>query len=151
MPTAPVRPLISDKRGTRPHVDPWVPIAVVVALALIVLLRPVLEPGPYVGRVTVVNNSAYAFDVNVAGAKADDWMLLGTAAERGSTGVNDVFDQGATWKFQFSTQGRVVGEIQQKRADLERTGWRVVIPDQFADALRAGGVVPTAPVRVPSS
>jgi hypothetical protein len=151
MPTASVRPLISDKRRrTRPNIDVWVPIAVVAALVAIVLLRPVLEPGPFIGRVTVVNNSAYAYDVDVAGAKGGDWMLLGTAAERGSTDVADVFDQGTTWKFRFSTQGRVVGEIDQNRADLERAGWRVVIPDRFADLLRGGGVVPTAPVRVPS-
>jgi hypothetical protein len=148
MPTASVKPFVSDKRRrTRPHIDAWLPIAVVAALAVIVLLRPVLEPGPFVPRVTVVNNSAYAFDVDVAGATGG-WMLLGTAAERGRNGIEDVFDQGSTWTFRFSTQGRVVGEVEQNRADLERAGWQVVIPDRFADQLRTEGVVPTAPVRV---
>jgi hypothetical protein len=148
MPTARVRPSISDeRRRTRPHIDAWVPIAVLAALAAIVLLRPVLEPGPYVTRVAVVNNSAYAYDIDVAGAKADGWMLIGTAAEQGNTDFADVFDQGDSWTFRFSTQGRIVGEIERNRADLERAGWRVVIPGQFADALRTEGVVPTAPTR----
>ena len=55
-----------------------------------------------------------------------------------------MYDQGSTWTFRFSSQGRVVGDLVSTRADLERGGWRVVIPDTFAESLRADGVVPTA-------
>jgi hypothetical protein len=73
-------------------------------------------------------------------------MLLGTVADRGSTEVADVFDQGRTWTFRFVTQGQVVGEMEMSRADLQRAGWRVEVPAKFADTLRSDGVVPTAPV-----
>jgi hypothetical protein len=147
MPTAYVKPEISDNgRRTRRRVDPWIPIGVLAALLAIVLIRPMVEPGPFIGRVTVVNNSEYAFDVDVSGAKADDWMALGAAAERHSTGVAEVFDQGGTWTFRFTTQGVVAGQVEVSRADLSAAGWQIVIPDRFAAALRADGVVPTSPI-----
>ena len=148
MPSASVKPFALDKpRRTRPRVDAWIPIAVIVAVVAIALFRPALEPGPFVSRVTFVNGSEYAFDVDVTGAKADGWMLLGAAAERGETHVADVFDQGGTWNFRFTTQGRVAGEVALSKADLQRGGWRVSIPAAFADTLRADGVVPTTPIR----
>ena len=147
MPTASVQPFISDReRRTRPRIDAWIPIAIVLALIAIVLARPVLEPGPFVSRVTVANSSEYAFDVDIAGADASGWTLLGTIAERGDTSVADVFDQGSTWTFRFVTQGVVAGELTVSRAELERNGWRLVVPDGFAAALRAKEVVPTTPI-----
>ena len=148
MPSASVKPVAPDRqRRTRPRVDAWIPIAVLLAVVAIAVFRPALEPGPFISRVTFVNSSEYAFDVDVAGAKADGWMLLGTAADRTSTGIAEVFDQGRTWTFRFTTQGQVAGQIEVSKADLERAGWRVVVPPGFADALRAEGVVPTASVR----
>ncbi len=147
MPKANVKPYISDNdRRTRRLVDPWIPIGVIAALLAIVLFRPLVEPGPFIGRVTVVNNSEYAFDVDVSGAKADEWMQLATAAERQSTGVAEVFDQGRTWTFRFSTQGIVAGQVVVSRAELKAAGWQLIIPDRFADQLRADDVVPTTPI-----
>jgi hypothetical protein len=128
-------------------VDAWIPIAVLVAVVAIAVFRPALEPGPFVSHVTFVNSSEYAFDVDVTGAHADGWMLLGTATDRSSSVVDEVFDQGRTWTFRFTTQGRVAGEITVSKADLERAGWRVTVPPGFAAALRAEGVVPTASPR----
>jgi hypothetical protein len=147
MPAAPVKPFTSDKEHrTRPRVDAWIPIAIVAALMAIALARPVLEPGPFVTRLTVVNSSEYAFDVDVAGADAHEWTLLGTVAERGDTTVADVYDQGSTWTFRFVTQGVLAGQVEVSRAALERSGWRLVVPDRFAAALRAKAVVPTTPI-----
>ena len=147
MPSASVKPFAPDKqRRTRTRIDAWIPIAVIAAVLVIVVFRPALEPGPFVSRVSFANSSEYAFDVDVTGAKTDGWMLLGTVADRGDTEVADVFDQGRTWTFRFMTQGLVVGEIEMRRADLERAGWRVEVPPRFADTLRADGVVPTAPI-----
>jgi hypothetical protein len=147
MPPASVKPFAPDKqRRARPRVDAWIPIAVLAAVVAIALFRPALEPGPFIARVTFVNSTEYAFDVDVAGAKADGWMLLGTAADQASTAVADVFDQGGTWTFRFTTQGRVAGEIKLRKPDLERSDWKVVIPPRYADALRAEGIVPTTPI-----
>jgi hypothetical protein len=145
MPTASVKPYLSDDRThARFRVDVWLPIAVIVALIVVAVLAPRLEPGPFIGRVTVVNHSDYAFDVDVAGAKADEWMALGTANDRSSTSVASVFDQGSTWTFRFSVQGRAVGQIVESRADLERAGWQVVVPDRFVAQLRSAGIAATA-------
>jgi hypothetical protein len=145
MPTASVRPHLSDGRErTRARINAWVPIAVIASLIAIALLAPSIQPGPFVSRVTVVNNSAYAFDVDVAGAKADDWMLLEIATANASTSVGTVFDQGSTWTFRFTVQGRVLGTVVESRADLANAGWRVSVPAQYADVLRRDGVVPTA-------
>lgn len=147
MPTANVKPYISDNdRRTRRLVDPWIPIGVIAALLAIVLFRPLVEPGPFIGRVTVVNNSAYAFDVDVSGAKADEWMLLGTVGEKASTDVAEVFDQGRTWTFRLRTQGLVAGQVEVSRDALKSAGWRLIVPDRFADKLRADEVVPTTPI-----
>lgn len=146
MPSASVKPFAPDRqRRTRPRVDAWIPIAVLAAVLAIVSLRPVLEPGPFVPRVSFVNSSEYAFDVDVTGGKAGGWMLLGTVADNGKTDVAEVFDQGRTWTFRFVTPGQVAGEVEASRAELERAGWRVEVPARFADALRSDGVVPTAP------
>ena len=148
MPSASVKPFAPDRqRRARPRVDAWIPIAVVVAVVAIAVFRPALEPGPFISHVTFVNSSEYAFDVDVTGGKSDGWMLLGTAADRASSNVDEVFDQGRTWTFRFTTQGQVAGEITVSKAELERAGWRVVVPSGFADALRADGVVPTASAR----
>jgi hypothetical protein len=147
MPAAHVKPDIADNgRRTRRRVDPWIPLGVLAALLAIVLFRPLVEPGPFVGRVTVVNKSEYAFDVDVAGAKADDWMSLGTVGEKQSTDVAEVFDQGGTWTFRFRTQGLLAGQVAMSRADLKAAGWQLVVPDRFAEKLRADDVVPTTPL-----
>lgn len=145
MPSASVKPFAPDRqRRTRPRVDAWIPIAVLAAVLAIVLFRPALEPGPFVAHVSFVNRSEYAFDVDVTGAKTDGWMLLGSVADRTTTEVADVFDQGRTWTFRFVTQGQVVGEVEVSRAELARARWRIEVPARFADALRADGVGPTA-------
>jgi hypothetical protein len=148
MPASTVRPYISDNdRRTRPRVDLWIPLAIFAALGAILLVAPTLQPGPFISRVTVVNHSEYAYDVAVSGGSNDGWMLLGTASERADSEVVDVYDQGSTWTFRFTTQGQVAGQISVRRADLERAGWKVVVPARFADALRAQEVLPTAPTK----
>jgi hypothetical protein len=145
MPTASVKPYLSDRHTrARFRYDVWLPIAVLVALIVVAALAPRLKPGPFIASVTVVNHSEYVFDVDVAGAKADGWMPLGAAPAGASTSISAVFDQGSTWTFRFSVEGRMVGEIVALRADLARAGWQVVIPARFTTELRVAGVAPTA-------
>jgi hypothetical protein len=145
MPTASVKPYISDDR-TRMRVRPevWLAAAVLAALIVVAVLAPRLQPGPFVHRVTVVNHSEYAFDVDVSGAHAGDWMPLGTVADHGSVAIASVFDQGSTWTFRFSVQGRELGEIVESRADLASDRWEVVVPDRFIAQLHDQSVAPTA-------
>jgi hypothetical protein len=145
MPTASVKPYISDDR-TRAHVRPevWLAAAVLAALIVVAVLAPRLQPGPFVHRVTLVNHSEYAFDVDVAGGHAGDWMPLGTVAERESVAIASVFDQGSRWTFRFSVQGRDVGEIVESRADLASNRWQVDIPERFIAELHDQRIAPTA-------
>jgi hypothetical protein len=145
MPTASVKPYISDDR-TRVRVRPevWLSVAVLASLILVAVLAPRLQPGPFVQRVTVVNHSEYAFDVDVSSANAGNWMPIGTAADHASTAIGLVFDQGSTWTFRFAVQGRNLGQIVESRAQLASAGWQVVVPDRFAAQLQSRGVPPTA-------
>ena len=144
MPTASVKPYISDDR-TRSRVRPevWLAAAVVAALIVVAVLAPRLQPGPFVPRVTLVNHSEYAFDVDVAGGHAGDWMPLGTVPH-GSVGIASVFDQGSRWTFRFSVQGRELGQIVESRADLANNRWQVEIPERFIAQLHNQRVPPTA-------
>jgi len=144
MPTAYVNPSISDERSrTRVRVDPWIPVVAVIALVVIALFASKLAPGPFVSRVTFVNQSEYSIDVEVAGANGHGWTLLGTAKDHASSAVAAVFDEGSRWTFRFQTQGRVIGTTTLGRGDLERNGWQVTVPDGFIAQLRNAGVVPT--------
>src|SRR4051794_22130725 len=82
MPSASVKPHVSDdRRRTRLRVDPRIAVAALVALIAIALLAPSIQPGPFVRRVTIVNHSEYAVDVDVSGAQPSGWMALATAAD----------------------------------------------------------------------
>ena len=57
-------------------------------------------------------------------------------------GTQDVVDQRDTWVFRFSYAGKNAGEISVPRSQLAGNGWRVVVPDQVAQNLRADGILP---------
>jgi hypothetical protein len=145
MPTASVKPYLSDDRTrARFRYEIWLPIAVLAALLAVAVLQPRLEPGPFVGHVTVVNHSEYAFDVDVAGVNTSEWLPLGTAAARTTTSIVSVFDQGSTWTIRYSVEGRDLGQIVESRAELASAGWQVVVPDRFITQLRSSGVAATS-------
>jgi hypothetical protein len=144
MPTASVKPYLSDDR-TRVRLRPeaLLAIAVVAALIVVAVIASALRPGPFVGRVKLVNHSEYAFDVDVAGKSANDWMPLGTVADHTTASIGSVFDQGAAWTFRFSVQGHEVGTIVENRGALADAGWVVDVPDRFVSTLRDQAVAPT--------
>jgi hypothetical protein len=144
MPTASVKPYISDGSArTRLRADIWLPIAVIAALVFVAVLQPRLKPGPYVERVTIVNHTAYAFDVEVADKSADDWLPLGTTDDHSTVNLGSVFDQGSTWTFRFSVEGTILGTVVESRSNLASAGWDVEIPQRFADQIHSEGVAPT--------
>lgn len=144
MPTASVQPDLSEDRvRSRLPFDPWVPITVLVALVLVALLASSLRSGPFVDGVAFENHSDYAFEVAVAASPGGASTVLGNVAARGTTSVENVFDEGSRWTFRFSTQDRVVGDVVMSRDDLISSGWRVVVPARFAEALAGEGVVQT--------
>jgi hypothetical protein len=144
MPTASVKPYLPEGRVHRSlPFDLWVPALVLVALIAVAVLGSALRTGPYVAKVSFANNANYSFEVSVAGSSSAAVTLLGNAAAKSTTSALSVYDQGSNWTFRFSTQDRYVGEVVMTRSELQQSGWQVVIPDRFAQALAAQGVVPT--------
>ena len=70
-------------------------------------------------------------------------MALATAGSDRTTTTSEVIDQGPSWTFRFSAQGRSGGEVRVTRGELEASNWTVVISDEVIDTLsRAGAPVP---------
>jgi hypothetical protein len=144
MPSAPVTYLPEGQVRRRLPFDLWVPVAIVVALIAVAVLSSALRTGPYVSAVTFENPSHdYSFEVSVGSGSHGGTTALGNIEAGTHTTVHSVYDEGSTWTFRFSTQGRFVGEVVMSRADLANTGWHVALPDRFAQALATEGVVPT--------
>jgi hypothetical protein len=54
-----------------------------------------------------------------------------------------VIDQGEQWVFRFTYGGVDGGELVVPRTELEASGWKVTVPQQFAERMRAAGVGPS--------
>ena len=144
MPSAPVQPYLLDERVRRRlPFDLWVPVIALVALLVVAVLAPGLRPGPYVSGVTFDNSSHYAIEVSVSGGTHGASTLLGPIAEKSHTTGRSVYDEGSSWTFRVSTQGRDLGAVVMSRTDLEAGNWHVAVPDRFAEMLARANVPPT--------
>ncbi|MGQ0431524.1 MAG: hypothetical protein ACT452_03840 [Microthrixaceae bacterium] len=105
---------------------------------MILVLSWMVRGPDFVDRVTIANPTAFDVDVNVAGS---DGALLDLAyVIAGETKVvRGVIDQGDVWIFHFSYGGTDAGKLRLDRTRLERSGWRVEIPEAVADRLDAAG------------
>jgi hypothetical protein len=95
----------------------------------------------FVDEVVIDNPTDFAANVGVTGGERDGWLDLGTAESHSERTVEQVIDQGSTWIFRFSYSG-YEEEVELSRDGLERSGWRVQVPESFATALRDRGVLP---------
>ena len=119
--------------------------AAAVCAAGVGLFGPRLLGGPaFVDEISIVNPSEYDVHVEVSGGGEEGWMSVTTATQRSTAAAQAVIDQGATWVFRFSTQGRPGGEVRISRADLRREAWAVRVPDAVVDSFRSRGV-PASP------
>ncbi len=115
--------------------------SVVVAIAFVVLTGAD-SPGR-VERITVDNPHEWAASVDVAAIEEDGWVGLGTVDRQTSHTFEEVPEQGRQWRFRFSYGGAEGGEVAISRSELERRGWRVEIPNTFAERMRAAGLAPS--------
>jgi hypothetical protein len=97
----------------------------------------------YVDNVTVANPHQWDVGVEVAGAERDGWLGLGSVDRTASHEFQQVIDQGQQWVFRFSYAGVDGGELVVPRSELEASGWKVTVPEQFAERMRAAGVGPS--------
>jgi len=101
--------------------------------------------GPdFVERVTFVNDGEYSAHIEVTDGQRNGWIGLTTVRPESTTTVERVIDQGEMWVFRFEYAG-YGEEVRIPRRDLERSAWRVEIPDSYAAALRSLGIPPPPP------
>jgi hypothetical protein len=123
----------------------WLLPVIVVAVAGLGLVSRSMSQPATVHRLSIVNDTPYALDVEVTGASRDGWTGLATAERERTTDVSDVVDQGQTWIFRVGSQGVDGGEVTVSRDDLARSDWKVVIPASVGTRLAAEGAPPTPP------
>lgn len=115
----------------------WVLGAVVVVIAGLVL-APLLQLPPHVDALTVDNPTTY--DVTLeASDDGGSWTPVGTVDAGDTVTFDRVYDQGDTWLFRFSSQGREGGQIERTRDELQQGGWQVPVPESVAETLRKAG------------
>ena len=111
-----------------------IPLAAIVFFAMLFfgVLRLVESPA-MVGRVSVDNRTSYDLEVGVTDGSNRDRLLLAALDADATTRVEDVLDQGSTWLFRVSRAGTTLGMLERSRDELQRAGWRVVIPASWDD------------------
>ncbi|MGQ0617799.1 MAG: hypothetical protein ACT4PW_12550 [Acidimicrobiia bacterium] len=114
-------------------------LAVVVPLgAAVVALRDPATVG-----LQISNPTAYAITVEVDDGQAQGLLPVAVIDRRASRAFEHVIDQGDTWVFHFSGQGRDGGELRLGRAELEAAGWSIQVPDAVGTRLAELGAPPT--------
>lgn len=120
-------------------------IALVVAAVLLFVPVLVLLRAPaLVKRVTLSNSTIYQVNVEVAGPSGKEWLDLGGVPRESDVVVDDVEQQGSKWTFRFTSAGVFAAEMELSRSELERAGWRVLIPPGIAEPLQQAGLAPSA-------
>jgi hypothetical protein len=115
-------------------------------LSLIVVLAALLplyacDGVTFVERIVVVNETDYSANVDVRG-NGGAWLGLTTVSPHDSREVGQVIDQGPLWIFRFSYGRQDSVELDISRNELVEAGWRVEVPSELEENLRAEGVTP---------
>ena len=111
-------------------------------LAAAALLLPVACDGvTFVERVVFVNETDYPASVDVRG-ESGGWLDLTTVSAHETREVEEVIDQGPSWTFRFTYGSHDPVEVTIGRHELIDGGWRVEVPEELEENLRAQGVPP---------
>jgi hypothetical protein len=106
-----------------------------VLLVALLWLTACSGPAPTVDRITVANPTEYDLEVHVTGEERDGWLPMIIVEARSEDSVRGVIDQGDLWIFQFRYLGAAIGETSVSREELERSGWRVEVPEAVEERL----------------
>jgi hypothetical protein len=118
-----------------------------VALAVILGVSAAVEGPSYVDRVTIRNATPYAVEIGIANGDRDGWVDLGPVSPGARHDFSTVVDNGDRWVVRVSSAGIGGGQFELSRAELERRGWVVTIPDAVSARLAANGATVPAPSR----
>ncbi len=116
--------------------------AATAALALLVVVPATRLPS-FVDRLTVVNPHAWSVEVDTTGPGDEGVVGLATVGRERAQTVEEVMDQGREWIFRFSYGGADGGELVASRAELERSGWRITVPEEFPARMREAKMEPS--------
>jgi hypothetical protein len=128
--------------GFNPGAFAAVSLAAAATVAGLVFVMQSTSLPEYVDELTVENGTDFHLRIEVSGGEGEAWLTVGTVEAERAKAFSRVIDQGEVWLFRFHGQGRMGGELQVDRSQLERDGWRLVVPDSVSDELRAQGALP---------
>jgi len=115
-------------------------------LAIVVPLHPLLRGPSFVDEITVDNPHEWEVNIDVSDHRRDGWVGIGRVAREEVQTFEEILDQGQQWVFQFDYAEVAGGELTVNRSELERSGWSITVPDDFARRMRAAGVNPSPDV-----
>lgn len=95
----------------------------------------------FVDRVEIVNDTEYTANVDVRG-ESGGWLELTTVEAEDTNEVRSVIDQGSSWRFRFTYGSHDPRELKMSKEELIDSDWRVEVPIEFEQELRAEGVLP---------
>ncbi len=103
--------------------------------SVVVLLGSCSGPSPTVAEVMIVNGTPFDLDVEVNGGDRGSWLPVAIAEAGSTAAAQEVIDQGEVWIFRFRHWGDPVGELSLTRDELERSGWKVKVPERVSQRL----------------
>lgn len=127
------RPPASPARA-RPSGSLLPGVAVLVAVYIVIFLT--LRMPQVVPRLTIVNPHDWFANVEVTSGGANHWTALLGVDRQGTRQLEEVYDQGSTWRFRFSYANVDGGEMTISRHDLAAANWTIRVPDQFAQRMK---------------
>ncbi len=116
----------------------------VLAAALGIGVGSVTREAGFVARITVENPTQFNLQVDAGAPGEDEVVALGSVPREGTRSFEQVVDQGERWVFRLSFGGEDAGEVVVPRPQLEKDGWRVVVPAGIGQALADAGHPPSA-------
>ncbi len=138
---------VLTRQPPRPSTGP-VSIAVLVigaaaVAAVSALLLSSLRTPSRVAELTIENPHEWNVRVDVTESARNGWLGVGDLDRRSTQTFYDVIDQGEQWVFRFAYGGVGGGEVVVDRARLEQDGWKLAVPQDFAERMRQARMEPS--------
>lgn len=138
-----MNPVLTQPKSQPPRLARVGELLIVLAIGagvVFALSRLGLGATPSYRSVTVENPSPYIINIEVTSAKRDGWFDVGSVRRENRRTFEQTPDPGDQWVFRFSYGGVDAGELTVSRDQLAQDGWRIVVPAEAAERLRAAGL-----------